>query len=124
MKDAVTEELRKHFRPEFLNRVDEIIVFHALSEGHLKDIVEIQLGRLRERLAERNIKLELTDAAKEHVVKVGYDPAFGARPLKRVLQKEVETNLGRKLLQGDIRDGQTVKVDYDLSRDALTFAAV
>jgi ATP-dependent Clp protease ATP-binding subunit ClpB len=123
MKDAVTDELRKHFRPEFLNRVDEVIVFHALSEAHLKDIVEIQLRRLRDRLAERNIKLELTDAAKEHVVKVGYDPTFGARPLKRVLQKEVETNLGRKLLQGEVRDGQTVKVDYDASRDALTFAA-
>jgi ATP-dependent Clp protease ATP-binding subunit ClpB len=93
-----------------------------LSQKNLKEIVEIQLGRLRERLAERNIQLKLTDAAKEHVVKVGYDPAFGARPLKRVLQKEVETNLGRKLLQGEVKDGQTVVVDYDLSRDALTFS--
>lgn len=124
MKDAVTDELRKHFRPEFLNRVDDVIVFHSLSEKHLTQIVEIQLGRLRERLAERNITLTLTEVAKEHIVKVGYDPTFGARPLKRVLQKEVETNLGRKLLQGEIRDGQTVKVDYDASRDALTFAAV
>ncbi|MBO0700324.1 MAG: ATP-dependent chaperone ClpB, partial [Zavarzinella sp.] len=123
MKEAVFEEMRKHFRPEFLNRVDEIIVFHALTEADLKKIVEIQLSRLRERLAERNIKLELTDAAKEHLVRVGYDPAFGARPLKRVLQKEVETNLGRKLLQGEVRDGQTVRVDYDVSRDALTFTA-
>jgi len=123
MKEAVFDELRKNFRPEFLNRVDEIIVFHALTEADLKKIVEIQLGRLRDRLGERNIRLELTDAAKEYVVKVGYDPAFGARPLKRVLQKEVETNLGRKLLQGEIRDGQTVKVDYDVSRDALTFTA-
>ena len=106
MKDAVLDELRKHFRPEFLNRVDEIIVFHALTEEHLKKIVEIQLGRLRERLAERHITLELTDAAKEHLVQVGYDPAYGARPLKRVLQKEVETNLGRKLLQGEIRTGR------------------
>jgi ATP-dependent Clp protease ATP-binding subunit ClpB len=121
MKDTVFDELRKHFRPEFLNRVDEIIVFHALSEKDLLQIVEIQLGRLRERLADRNIQLKLTDAAKEHVVKVGYDPAFGARPLKRVLQKEVETNLGRKLLQGEVKDGQTVVVDYDMSRDALTF---
>src|SRR5438094_697966 len=84
MKNAVMDELRKHFRPEFLNRVDDIIVFHALSEKDLTQIVEIQLDRLRERLAERNIHLKLTDAAKEHVVKVGYDPAFGARPLKRV----------------------------------------
>jgi ATP-dependent Clp protease ATP-binding subunit ClpB len=124
MKDAVTEELRKHFRPEFLNRVDDVIVFHALSEKDLTKIVDIQLGRLRDRLAERNITLTLTDKAKEHIVKVGYDPNFGARPLKRVLQKEVETNLGRKLLEGAIRDGQTVKVDYDVSRDGLTFAAV
>ncbi|HJZ89613.1 MAG TPA: ATP-dependent chaperone ClpB [Gemmataceae bacterium] len=123
MKETVFEELRRQFRPEFLNRVDEIIVFHALTEADLKKIVEIQLSRLRERLAERNIKLELTDAAKEHLVKVGYDPAFGARPLKRVLQREVESNLGRKLLQGEVRDGQTIKVDYDVSRDALTFKA-
>jgi ATP-dependent Clp protease ATP-binding subunit ClpB len=123
MKDAVQDELRKHFRPEFLNRVDEVIVFHALTEKDLTKIVDIQLGRLRERLGERNITLTLTEAAKEHIVKVGYDPAFGARPLKRVLQKEVETNLGRKLLQGEIRDGQTIKVDYDVGRDGLTFAA-
>jgi ATP-dependent Clp protease ATP-binding subunit ClpB len=124
MKEAVFDEMRKHFRPEFLNRVDEIIVFHALTEKDLTKIVEIQLGRLRDRLAERNIQLKLTDQAKEHIVKVGHDPAFGARPLKRVLQKEVETNLGRKLLQGEIRDGQTVEVGYDVSRDGLTFKVV
>ena len=98
-------------------------MFHALTEEDLTKIVEIQLGRLRERLAERNITLTLTDAAKEHLVQVGYDPAYGARPLKRVLQKEVETTLGRKLLEGKVRDGQTVKVDYDVGRDALTFTA-
>src|SRR5204862_708115 len=74
MKDAVLDELRKHFRPEFLNRVDEIVVFHALSEEHLMQIVDIQLDRLRKRLEERKIRLELTPAAKEHLVKVGYDP--------------------------------------------------
>src|SRR4029077_12957813 len=88
MKNAVLEELRQHFRPEFLNRVDEIIVFHGLSEEHLKDIVVIQLQRLRDRLAERHIDLELTDAAKAHLVRVGYDPAYGARPLKRTIQRE------------------------------------
>src|SRR5438270_300479 len=88
MKTAVLEEMRKHFRPEFLNRVDEIIVFHALSAEHLKKIVEIQLGRLRQRLADRRIALELTDAAREHLARVGYDPAYGARPLKRTIQKE------------------------------------
>jgi len=113
MKAAVLDELRRHFRPEFLNRVDEIIVFHALSEEHLTRIVEIQLGRLRQRLAERRIALELTDAAREYLARVGYDPAYGARPLKRTIQKEIETVLGRMLLQGKVRDGQTVAVDYD-----------
>ena len=120
MKTAVLEELRRHFRPEFLNRVDEIIVFHALSMEHLQQIVEIQLGRLRQRLAERRIKLELTDAARQHLARVGYDPAYGARPLKRTIQKEVETVLGRMLLQGKIRDGQTVLVDYHEDK-GLTF---
>jgi len=123
MKNAVMEELRKQFRPEFLNRVDEIIVFHALKESNLKQIVEIQLNRLRERLAERNIQLKLTEAAKDHIVRVGHDPAFGARPLKRVLQKEVETGLGRMILKGEVKDGQTVLVDYDVGRDGLSFKA-
>jgi ATP-dependent Clp protease ATP-binding subunit ClpB len=121
MKSAVLEELRKHFRPEFLNRVDEIIVFHALAEEHLKRIVDIQLGRLLKRLDERQIKLKLTDEARTHLVRVGFDPAYGARPLKRVIQKELETALARKLLSGELRDGQTVTADYDASRDALTF---
>jgi ATP-dependent Clp protease ATP-binding subunit ClpB len=121
MKSAVLEELRKHFRPEFLNRVDEIIVFHALSVQHLKKIVEIQLGLLRKRLEDRKITLELDDAAREYLVRVGHEPAYGARPLKRTLQKELETVLGRKLLDGSIRDGQTVYVSYDESTNALTF---
>jgi ATP-dependent Clp protease ATP-binding subunit ClpB len=121
MKTAVLEELRHHFRPEFLNRVDEVVVFHALSEEHLKQIVDILLGRLRKRLDERHIALDLSDSAKEHLVRVGYDPAYGARPLKRTLQKELETPLGRLLLQGRIRDGRTVKVDYDGRANALSF---
>src|SRR5205085_3684527 len=123
MKSAVMDELRKHFRPEFLNRVDETIVFHALDEDHLKQIVVIQLRRLQERLAERHITLELTDAAKTHLVRVGYDPAYGARPLKRAIQKEVENSLGRLLLEGKIKDGQTVVVDYDVKEERLTFTA-
>lgn len=123
MKSAVLDEMRKHFRPEFLNRVDETIVFHSLTEADLKKIVEIQLGRLRQRLAERRIELVLSDEAKTHLVQTGHDPAFGARPLKRVIQKELETALGRQLLKGEIKDGQRVEVGYDRQKDALTFRA-
>jgi ATP-dependent Clp protease ATP-binding subunit ClpB len=124
MKNAVLDEMRHHFRPEFLNRVDEIIVFHALSEEHLKKIVDIQLGRLRQRLDERHIRLELSDSARKHLVEVGYDPSYGARPLRRTIQKEIETALGRLLLQGEIRDGETVYVDYNMDRGGLTFTPV
>ncbi len=113
MKDTVLEELRGHFRPEFLNRVDEVIVFHALTEGHLKQIVNIQLNGLRKRLAERHIELELTDRASEHLVRSGYDPSYGARPLKRAIQREIETPLARRILGGEIRDGHRVVVDLD-----------
>ena len=124
MKAEVLGELRKAFRPEFLNRVDEIIVFHALREDHLKKIIDIQLGRLRDRLADRKIKLALSDAAKGWLVRTGYDPSYGARPLKRTLQKEVETALARLLLKGDVRDGMTVEIDYDDARDGLRFKPV
>ena len=111
MRDAVIEEMRRHFRPEFLNRVDEMIVFHALDQTHLRRIVEIQLVGLRQRLAERQIHLELTDAAVTHLVETGYEPGYGARPLKRALQREVETPLARKILAGEVRDGQLVVGD-------------
>ena len=111
MKAAVLDEMRRYFRPEFLNRVDEIIVFHALSEEHLKQIVEIQLERVRRRLAERHITLELTDAAKSYLVDLGYDPSYGARPLRRAIQREVETPLGRLLLEGKVKDGDRVVAD-------------
>src|SRR5262249_38981603 len=101
--------------------VDEIIVFHALSEEHLKQIVEIQLSRLRARLEERKITLRLTDAARANLVHTGYDPHYGARPLKRAIQKKIETPLGRLLLQGTVRDGQAITVDVPAEGDALTF---
>ncbi|MBI2688498.1 MAG: ATP-dependent chaperone ClpB [Acidobacteria bacterium] len=122
MKRAVMDELRQHFRPEFLNRVDETIVFHALSEEHLKEIVKIQLEGLRKRLAERNISVEFTDVALGWLVRNGYDPNFGARPLKRIIQKEVETPLARKLIAGEIRDGQIVKVELNPLRGELDFS--
>jgi len=121
MKEAVLEEMRAHFRPEFLNRVDEIIVFHALAEEHLKQIVDIQLGRVRARLADRQIKLELTDRARSNLVRTGYDPAYGARPLKRAIQKKVETPLGRLLVGGKVLDGQTVLMDADSDTGELSF---
>jgi ATP-dependent Clp protease ATP-binding subunit ClpB len=121
MRATVLDELRQHFRPEFLNRVDEIIVFHALDEDELLKIVDLQMKRLRDRLADRRITLVLSDAAKRHIVKVGYDPHYGARPLKRTIQKELETPLGRKILSGEINDGDTVDVNFDENRAELTF---
>ncbi len=121
MRATVLDELRQHFRPEFLNRVDEIIVFHALSEEQLGEIVEIQLTRLRERLAQRHITIELSDAAKRHLVRTGYDPTYGARPLKRAIQREIETPLGRKILAAEIHDGEHVYIDYDQARETLSF---
>jgi ATP-dependent Clp protease ATP-binding subunit ClpB len=108
MKLAVQDELRRHFRPEFLNRIDETVVFHSLRSEHLKRIVDIQLGHLKRRLEARHITLELTDAAREYLTRVGYEPDFGARPLKRAIQRELETRLARALLDGAIRDGQSV----------------
>ena len=122
MKQAVMEELQRQFRPEFLNRVDETIVFHSLTTDQLKAIVEIQLGRLRERLQDRQLNLDLTDAARGHIVAVGYNPNYGARSLKRAIQKEIENHLGRRILSGEICDGQSILVDYDPERSELTFA--
>jgi ATP-dependent Clp protease ATP-binding subunit ClpB len=111
MKSECLEVLRQSFRPEFLNRVDEIVVFHPLAREQLRQIVEIQLARLRKRLEERKIELELTDKARDYLAEHGYDPSFGARPLKRLIQRELETALGRKLLVGEVRDNSRVKVD-------------
>ncbi len=124
MKSAVLEEMRSSFRPEFLNRVDEVIVFHALSEENLEKIVAIQLEHLRARLAERHIGLELDAAAVRHLVKAGYDPSYGARPLKRAIQREIETPLARLILKGEVRDGQAVLAGADTARGELTFSTV
>ncbi len=121
MKEAVLGEVRRFFRPEFLNRVDEIIVFHALSEEHLLRIVDIQVERLRARLAERQIRVVLTEQASRHLVHIGYDPAYGARPLKRAIQKNIENQFGRLMLEGAIRDGQLVRIDYDRDANRFTF---
>ena len=95
--------VRNHFKPEFLNRIDEIVVFHRLDEAHIERIVDIQVEQLRERLAERGLGLELTDAALAHIATVGYDPDFGARPLKRVIQREVSRPDRARAAQGRVR---------------------
>ncbi len=109
----VREMLKGFFRPEFINRLDEIIVFHALGKEQIRQIVDIQLKRLQERLSERHIVLQLDDKAKDWLAENGYDEAYGARPLKRLIQQEVENPLAVKLLNGDIRDDSTVKISAD-----------
>jgi ATP-dependent Clp protease ATP-binding subunit ClpB len=105
------EAMRDVFRPEFLNRIDEIIVFHALSKEQLAEVIELQLAQLRRRLAERGLTVELTDAAKEQLVEAGWDPTYGARPLKRALQRLVENPLARALLEGGFGEGDAIRVD-------------
>ena len=123
------EQLRDHFRPEFLNRIDETVVFEPLTREQLGEIVELQLARLRERLAERGLSLELTDAAKEVLAEAGWDPTYGARPLKRALQRLVENPLALRLLEGEFADGDAVRVDakdgelaFEKAREALEVA--
>jgi ATP-dependent Clp protease ATP-binding subunit ClpB len=112
-REAVMRELRGHFRPEFLNRVDDIVLFKTLTLGEIELIVDLQLADLRRRLADRKIGLELTEPAREHVARQGYDPVYGARPLKRYLQRQLETRIGRAIVAGDLHDGATVRVDLE-----------
>ena len=107
----VMDAVRAHFRPEFINRIDEIITFHALDRTHMKRIIDIHLAGLMKRLEERKIHIALTDAAKEQIVREGYDPAYGARPLKRTIQRRVLDALAMRILEGDFVDGDTITVD-------------
>jgi ATP-dependent Clp protease ATP-binding subunit ClpB len=110
----VRQRLREEgFRPEFINRIDEIIVFHQITREQMKEIVDIQIKHLRQRLAERHITLQPTSAARDLLAEMGYDPQFGARPLKRVIQREVENRIARDILEGTIRDGDTVEIDAE-----------
>jgi len=111
-RERVMEELDRTFRPEFLNRIDEIILFRSLTKEDLLQIVDIQMRHLRDLLAERHIGLEITDAARQHLAEVGYDPVFGARPLRRVIQREVQDPLALALLRGEFTEGDTVRVDF------------
>jgi ATP-dependent Clp protease ATP-binding subunit ClpB len=111
IREEVLAALRQHFRPEFLNRVDDIVVFHALDREHVRQIVDIQLRRLEQRLADRHLVLDFTDAARDYLANRGYDPVYGARPLKRAIQQEVETPLAQQLIMGTVRDGARLRVD-------------
>jgi ATP-dependent Clp protease ATP-binding subunit ClpB len=112
-RDQVMAVVRQAFRPEFLNRLDEIILFNRLGRGQLKDIVQIQLGHLRRLLADRRITLEISDAALAWLADAGYDPVYGARPLKRVIQRHLQDPLALMILDGRVRDGDAVKVDAE-----------
>jgi ATP-dependent Clp protease ATP-binding subunit ClpB len=110
VRDQVMQVVRANFRPEFLNRVDEVILFHRLKREQMEAIVAIQLERLKKLLADRKIELQLDDSARKWLAEKGYDPAYGARPLKRVIQKQVQDPLAEKILSGEVRDGDVVKV--------------
>jgi ATP-dependent Clp protease ATP-binding subunit ClpB len=119
---AVKEMLKQHFRPEFINRVDEVIVFHPLSRDQLTRIVDVQLDHLRKRLAARGLALVVSDDAKRLLAEEGYDPAYGARPLKRVIQQRLENPLASRILRGEFAEGETIRVDVDPARHDFTFA--
>ena len=116
------EELRKLFRPEFLNRVDDIIVFNSLTRENLRQIVEIQLNNVGKLLKDRKIKLEVTAAAKDLLIADGYDPQYGARPMKRAIQRLIQDPLALKLINGEFSEGDTVKVDAAAGGGELQFA--
>ncbi|MEA2272716.1 MAG: ATP-dependent Clp protease ATP-binding subunit ClpB [Solirubrobacteraceae bacterium] len=123
IRGRVMADLRGHFRPEFLNRVDEIVLFKPLTLGEIERIVDLQIADVRRRLADRRLELELTQNARELIAREGYDPVYGARPLKRFIQREVETRIGRALLSGEIHDGSTVTVDADGDELLVTWSS-
>ena len=122
MRDAVKSTLATQFLPEFLNRIDETIIFHPLDREQIRSIVDLQVARLAERLSEHNWQLDVTDAARDRIAAVGYDPTFGARPLKRVIQQEIENPLAQEILRGELDEGSGIRVDF--ADERFTFAAV
>ena len=120
-REAVTHVLQAHFRPEFLNRIDEIVIFHPLGKEHLAQIVDIQLRRVTALLAEKGYQLDVTKAARAYLAEAGYDPTFGARPLKRAIQRELQDPLALKILSGDFKEGDKIKVDH--GKEGLTFTS-
>jgi ATP-dependent Clp protease ATP-binding subunit ClpC len=122
MREKILGEVKKTFRPEFLNRVDEIIVFHELTEEQLRQIVDIMVVSVSQRLLEQNIRIVITNRAKSWLVKIGYDPVYGARPLRRAIEHHLENPLASRIITGEISDGDSIKVD--LKNGSLTFTRV
>ena len=121
--EAVNNEVRRAFKPEFVNRLDDIVVFRSLSNDDLAQIVEITIDRLQQRLSERRLELAVTPSARSWLADHGYDPTYGARPLRRLMQKEIDDRLATALLSGDIHDGDTVKVDVAEDGSGLAVAS-
>jgi ATP-dependent Clp protease ATP-binding subunit ClpC len=113
MNEQVMDEVKKGFRPEFLNRLDGVVVFHALSRDHILEIVDMMLGEVRDRVLEQGLVLQITDAARDHLAETGYDPYFGARPLRRVIQEKIEDRLSDELLAGAFKAGDVVELDLE-----------
>ncbi|NLK44358.1 MAG: ATP-dependent Clp protease ATP-binding subunit, partial [Tissierellia bacterium] len=121
MKETITEELKRTFRPEFLNRLDEIIVFHNLEEIHIKEIVDIMIKDLEKRLQKVDININVTEKTKDHISTIGFDPVYGARPLERTIRKMIEDQLAEEILKGNISKNDTITIDYDNESDKLIF---
>jgi ATP-dependent Clp protease ATP-binding subunit ClpB len=122
MRSRVMDAMRNSFRPEFLNRIDEIIIFHALHKSQLRQIVKLQIQRLEERLAEQKLSLKMSEASLDFLAEIGYDPVYGARPLKRAVQRYLETAIAKAILRGEFKGGDTIFVDVEDER--LTFKRV
>jgi ATP-dependent Clp protease ATP-binding subunit ClpC len=124
LRENIERDLKQTFRPEFLNRIDEVIIFHSLTQEHVKAIVNLQMAEISGRLAEHDLKIELSEAARDWLAQEGYDPQFGARPVRRTLERYVENPLAKRLLAGEFKDGDTVVVDTAADEDGqvqLTF---
>jgi len=122
LKRKIHDALLQHFRPEFLNRVDEIVIFNALGKPEIEKIIDLQLANLRHLLAEKKIQIELTPKAHKLLFEQGYDPQFGARPLKRAIQRLIQDPLAMKLLDGEVAPGDSLTIDADMKKGAMTFA--
>ncbi|HLS53855.1 MAG TPA: AAA family ATPase, partial [Tissierellaceae bacterium] len=113
MKETVTEELKKTFRPEFLNRLDEVIVFHSLKEEQVREIVDIMVGDLEKRMAKLDINIKVTENTKEHISKQGFDPVYGARPLERTIRRMIEDQLAEEILRGNLSKEDSIIIEYE-----------